>query len=133
MFVLVPSSTHVEWVRAFHGAILELQTYVKEFHTSGLSWNPDVRNGMGSQMCWSIGFSLLPPLPLRLLSLQGPVLSGSGAPPPPPGGPGAPPPPPPPAVVPFDAPAPSSDDSKEAARSALMSELNKGANVTKGN
>ena len=35
-------------MRAFTGAILELQEYVKVYHVTGLTWNPDV--------------SLLPPL-----------------------------------------------------------------------
>ena len=46
--VSIPFSTHVEWVRAFHGAIVELQAYVKDNHTTGLCWNPSVRNGMGT-------------------------------------------------------------------------------------
>ena len=48
--VLVPFSSHVEWVRAFHGAIMELQQYVKDSHTTGLCWNPDVRTGVGTLM-----------------------------------------------------------------------------------
>ena len=46
--VSIPFSTHVEWVRAFHGAIVELQAYVKDNHTTGLCWNPSVRNGIGT-------------------------------------------------------------------------------------
>ena len=40
--VSVPCSTHVEWARAFHKAITELQAYVKVHHTTGLCWNPEV-------------------------------------------------------------------------------------------
>ena len=42
MTMLLPCSTHVEWVRAFTAAIKELQAYVKENHTTGLAWNPEV-------------------------------------------------------------------------------------------
>lgn len=37
-------SEHVEWVRAYTGAVLELQEYVKTYHITGLQWNPDVIN-----------------------------------------------------------------------------------------
>lgn len=65
--------THVEWMRAFTGGILELQAYVKTYHTTGLAWN---KQG-----------TVLPAAPA----------AGSGPPPPPPpaiqpptGGPPAP-------------------------------------------
>ena len=29
-------------MRAFTGAILELQEYIKVYHVTGLTWNPDV-------------------------------------------------------------------------------------------
>ena len=35
-------SQHVKWVRAFTGAIQDLQAYVKKFHTTGLVWNKAV-------------------------------------------------------------------------------------------
>nr|KAJ3419850.1 F-actin-capping protein subunit alpha [Polyrhizophydium stewartii] len=31
---------HVEWVQAYTGFLGELQAYVKQWHTTGLSWNP---------------------------------------------------------------------------------------------
>jgi len=58
--------THVDWVKAWVSTLTELQTYVKKFYTTGLTWNPK--------------------------GAEASVKSG-GAPPPPPGP--APPPPPP--------------------------------------
>ena len=31
---------HAEWVRAYYGVMDGLRTYVKEYHTTGLTWNP---------------------------------------------------------------------------------------------
>ncbi len=39
----MPPSDRVEWVRAYSGAIVELQAYVKTYHTTGLVWNKAVR------------------------------------------------------------------------------------------
>ncbi|XP_046362437.2 adenylyl cyclase-associated protein 1-like [Haliotis rufescens] len=61
---------HVEWIRSWNKTLVELQAYIKQFHTTGTAWNP-----------------------------QGPPAAAparGGAPPPPPPGP---PPPPPPAAV----------------------------------
>jgi len=58
--------THVDWVKAWVSTLTELQTYVKKFYTTGLTWNPK-----GAEASVKAG----------------------GAPPPPPGP--APPPPPP--------------------------------------
>ena len=38
----VTHSTHVDWMRAYTGAIKELEEYVKNYQTTGLVWNPDV-------------------------------------------------------------------------------------------
>eukprot|EP00106_Octopus_bimaculoides_P023564 XP_014791006.1 PREDICTED: adenylyl cyclase-associated protein 1-like [Octopus bimaculoides] len=35
-------ATHVEWTKAWINALKELQSYVKEYHTTGLSWNPQI-------------------------------------------------------------------------------------------
>jgi len=59
--------THVEWVKAWVAVLAELQTYVKKFYTTGLTWNP---KGVEAT----------------------PAKAGGGPPPPP--GPGPPPPPP---------------------------------------
>jgi len=32
--------TQVDWVAAYNGFLKDLQAYVKEFHTTGLTWNP---------------------------------------------------------------------------------------------
>merc|ERR1712179_815525 len=32
--------THVDWVKAWVSTLTELQTYVKKFYTTGLTWNP---------------------------------------------------------------------------------------------
>ena len=34
--------THVEWASAFGKILLELQAFVKQYHTTGLVWNPNV-------------------------------------------------------------------------------------------
>lgn len=34
------SKSHVEWTKAWIQTLTELQAYVKEFHTTGLVWNP---------------------------------------------------------------------------------------------
>ena len=75
-FFLLPPRIHVEWMRAFTGAILELQEYVKIYHVTGLTWNPDV----------SLFPPLLfPPLPFLLLpSLPSFSLPSSFPNPPPP-------------------------------------------------
>ena len=145
---------------------MELQTYVKDNHTVGLCWNPEVRvtveplyqdtlnsghlykqNTVSNDIFvylisetrtfhYSGHFNLIMYRKMCIImsNSQGPILTaGIGAPPPPPGGLRAPPPPPPPAVVPPDGAAPSADGGgKETARSALLSELSKGADVTKG-
>ena len=33
---------HVDWVKAWIATLTELQDYVKQFHTTGVSWNPKV-------------------------------------------------------------------------------------------
>eukprot|EP00761_Pharyngomonas_kirbyi_P012496 gb/GECH01012523.1/.p1 GENE.gb/GECH01012523.1/~~gb/GECH01012523.1/.p1 ORF type:complete len:216 (+),score=66.48 gb/GECH01012523.1/:1-648(+) len=33
-------ATHVEWIKAWNAIITNLQAYVKEYHTTGLAWNP---------------------------------------------------------------------------------------------
>ncbi|XP_062609365.1 adenylyl cyclase-associated protein 1-like isoform X2 [Saccostrea cucullata] len=95
--------THVDWVKTWNDTLNKTMAYIKEFHTTGLSWNP--QGGDASAISPSAG----------------------GAPVPPP--PGPPPPPPPPAVT---APPPSSGPSEDDARAALMDALNKGTDITAG-
>ncbi|XP_018420024.1 PREDICTED: adenylyl cyclase-associated protein 1 [Nanorana parkeri] len=92
---------HVDWVRTYLNIWTELQAYIKEHHTIGLSWR---KTGPKA----SVG-----------PSAQAPSRAG---PPPPPGGP--PPPPPPPA----SASAPSDDS---ISRSQLFAQLNQGEDITK--
>lgn len=92
-----------EWVGAFNNFLKELRSYIKQYHTTGLSWNP--RGGEASAASVSSG----PPAP-----------SGGGAPPPPSAGG-----PPPPA---FGGPPPTDKEVKGTsadARAALFSEINK--------
>uniref|UniRef100_A0A3P9L4J2 CAP, adenylate cyclase-associated protein 1 (yeast) n=1 Tax=Oryzias latipes TaxID=8090 RepID=A0A3P9L4J2_ORYLA len=94
---------HVDWVKAYVSIWTELQNYIKEHHTTGLTW-----------------------------SKTGPVASSSAAPPaggcpapPPPG----PPPPPPPADLSGSS---SGGGGGADTRNALFASLNKGADITKG-
>lgn len=33
---------HVEWSKSWISTLTELQAYIKQFHTTGLAWNPQV-------------------------------------------------------------------------------------------
>ncbi|XP_075051365.1 adenylyl cyclase-associated protein 1 [Mixophyes fleayi] len=93
---------HVDWVRAYLNIWTELQAYIKEHHTTGLSWRKT-----GPKAGGSISAPCAPPVPK------------AGPPPPPPGGP------PPPS-----APASNAGDDS-VSRSQLFAQLNQGANITK--
>jgi len=95
--------THVGWTQDWIGIFKEMQSYVKQYHTTGVSWNP--KGG------------------LALNNLKE-APQTSGVPPPPP--PGCPPPPPPPMMT-ATAKSSAVDD-----RAALFAELNKGTAVTAG-
>ena len=69
------SHVHVEWVKSWLQTLTELQSYVKQFHTTGLVWNKAGEDAMSVAK----------------------TKSAAAAAPPPPPGPPAPPPPPPPA------------------------------------
>ncbi|CAH2222179.1 adenylyl cyclase-associated 1 isoform X2 [Pelobates cultripes] len=101
------SKNHVDWVRAYLNIWTELQAYIKEHHTTGLSWS---KTGPKAGSA-----------PLAPSAPSAPKV-GPGPPPPPPGGP--PPPPPPPSSAPSQA-----DDT--VTRSQLFAELNKGEDITK--
>ncbi|KAJ1177931.1 hypothetical protein NDU88_003182 [Pleurodeles waltl] len=93
---------HVEWAKAYLNIWAELQTYIKEYHTTGLTWSKTGPKASGTAVC--------------------PAAPRAGAPPPPP--PGPPPPPPPPA-------APTSPDSGSAvSRSELFAQINQGEGIT---
>ena len=36
---------HVDWTKAWLGTLRELQAYIKDHHTTGVTWNPQVNNG----------------------------------------------------------------------------------------
>ncbi|CAH1247995.1 CAP1 [Branchiostoma lanceolatum] len=99
---------HVEWAKAWVSTLMELHDYVKQHHTTGLSWNKAGAQATGAA-----------PAPKG-------STKGAAPPPPPPGPP--PPPPPPPAI---DLTSGGGDD-MSAAKSALFADLNKGTDITKG-
>lgn len=101
---------HVSWVKQFLALFENLKVYVKEFHTTGLSWNANGKN-------------LADVLAEKQTTSAAPAPSG-GAPPPPP--------PPPPASV-FDSdPAPKSSSAPAGGMNAVFADLNKGENITSG-
>jgi len=102
-----PSKLHVNWVQSWIKTINELQAYVKEHHTTGVSWNPRGASFDSSK-----------------------VSSGGSAPPSAPKG-GAPPPPPPPPIPSFDLLADQSASNQDDVLAKLQKELNVGTEITK--
>jgi len=102
----------VDWVNAFQGFLKDLQPFIKQHHTTGLSWNARGQD-VGSA---SIGAS-----------------SSSSAPPPPSGGVPPPPgPPPPPPPMDFTTTTSTSSGSSGPDMGGVFAELNKGEAVTSG-
>ncbi|KAL7381955.1 hypothetical protein ABVT39_014078 [Epinephelus coioides] len=97
--------THVDWVKAYLSIWTELQNYIKQHHTTGVTWS---KTG-----------------PVACASAASPRAPAGGCPPPPP--PGPPPPP-------MDCSAPSGGGGIGGAdaRNALFASLNKGSDITKG-
>ncbi|XP_022602683.1 adenylyl cyclase-associated protein 1 [Seriola dumerili] len=95
--------THVDWVKAYVSIWTELQNYIKQHHTTGLTW-----------------------------SKSGPIASATGAAPRAPAG-GCPPPPPPgPPPPPMDLSTSSSGGASSGdERNALFASINKGSDITK--
>ncbi|KAM3829771.1 adenylyl cyclase-associated protein 1 isoform 1-T2 [Vipera latastei] len=93
---------HVDWVKTYLSIWTELQAYIKQYHTTGLTWSKtgpqptDAENGSRA--------------PVR-----------GGPPPPPPG------PPPPPAPA-----SPNAGSDSSASRSALFAQINQGEGITSG-
>lgn len=112
------SPEHVTWTKLLLGALRELQAYIKQHHTTGLTWNaqgsPAKPGAVGSEK------PKVAPKPR--------AAAGGAPPPPPPSGPGGPPPPPPPAE---GLPAASAGGA-DIDRSELFSALNKGSDITAG-
>ena len=95
------SHVHVEWVKSWLQTLTELQSYVKQFHTTGLVWNKSGEDAMSV------------------------AKTQAAAPPAPPApGPPAPPPPPPPAP-------PAAAEPEKSGRSELLSSLNQGEEITR--
>ncbi|NXM89751.1 CAP2 protein, partial [Oenanthe oenanthe] len=96
---------HVDWVKSYLNIWSELQAYIKEHHTTGLTWSKTgpVASSMSMRSVLTSGSCLSPPPP----------------PPPPPG---------PPPI--FDTE--TAKDEGTAARSALFAQLNQGEAITKG-
>lgn len=103
---------HAAWVKSWIGALSQLQAYIKEYHTTGISWNN--KDGV-SLADFAKGAATAPPPP--------PAVGGPPAPPPP-----GPPPPPPPA----DTGAHGAADVEGSQKAALFESINRGADITKG-
>ncbi|KAK6458993.1 adenylate cyclase-associated protein [Scheffersomyces xylosifermentans] len=101
---------HVEWVKQFLNIFDELKAYVKEYHTTGPSWN----NANGKSFEEAV----------KDQSSEASTPTSSGAPLPPP------PPPPPPANL-FDEKSASTTESS-GGMNAVFASLNQGENITAG-
>ena len=116
-FHLPRNPKHAEWVNSYVATFDAMQSYVKEYHTTGLVWNPRV--------CHSylrILFSSYPQIPQGITIDQykaSSTTSGASGPPPPP-------PPPPPLSVPANTAPPAGG------AAAVFAQLNRGEEVTKG-
>ncbi|NXP50858.1 CAP2 protein, partial [Heliornis fulica] len=97
---------HVDWVKSYLNIWSELQAYIKEHHTTGLTWS---KTG-----------PVASPMSMRSVLTSGSCLSSPPPPPPPPPGP-------PPN---FDTE--TVKDEGTASRSALFAQLNQGEAITKG-
>ncbi|KAM6455227.1 adenylyl cyclase-associated protein 2 isoform 1-T3 [Liasis olivaceus] len=100
---------HVDWVKSFLNIWTELQAYIKEYHTTGLTWSKTgpVASATSGLPALVNNQGLLPPPPL---------------PPPPPPPPGSPP------VIDTG----NAKDDTTATRSALFAQLNQGETITQG-
>lgn len=114
-------ANHVEWARALKELYLPgLRDYVKQFHTTGPSWNT---TGVDLST-WSPGS------PESAKKTSAPPPPPQGPPPPPPRGP--PPPPPPGSLAPPLSGASSSTGGAPLSMSEVLKDINKGEQVTAG-
>nr|CAG4642617.1 EOG090X08PR [Evadne anonyx] len=97
--------THVDWVRAWIQVLVELQAFIKEHHTTGLTWNA---KGGDAMQCKSRGSAQAPP----------------------PAGPAPPPMPMGDLFADVNSGAEAADGQKS--RAELFAQLNLGSDVTKG-
>lgn len=117
----------VEWVQGFYQVFRDLADYTKEYFTNGVPWNPkgkpaaEAAKEVAASSAGASSSSAPPPPPP-------PGPSAGGAPPPPP----PPPPGPPPVLQIKEESAQSNGAGAGTAHGAVFSEINKGADVTKG-
>lgn len=120
-----------EWVKQYLSIFDGLKLYVKQYHSTGLTYNAqggDFATNLKQQEQHSSSASTT-----ERNSTVAPASSGAPPPPPPPGAGGPPPPPPPPPANIFDDVKSSSTDSAPAAGiNAVFAELNQGEGITKG-
>lgn len=93
---------HVDWTKAWIDFLTQLQGYIKDYHTTGLTWN------------------------IRGADVASTATNGSGSAPPPPPRAGGPPPPPPPPSADYLSAEQAADD----ARLQLMKDLSMGTDIT---
>lgn len=111
--------TSVEWVTKFLCIFDEIKGYVKQYHTTGVSWKSD---GLDFSEAATKSKSQGPSAPEAIGSHSTPApVAAGGAPPPPP--------PPPPAAV-FEVKAEQEEQS--GGLDAVFAQLNQGENITKG-
>ncbi|XP_044282383.1 adenylyl cyclase-associated protein 2 [Varanus komodoensis] len=96
---------HVDWVKSFLNIWAELQAYIKDYHTTGLTWSKTGPIASEASGLPTAASNQVPPL--------------------------QPPPPPPPGPPPVFNTENAKDDST-ASRSALFAQLNQGETITKG-
>lgn len=109
---------HAEWVKLFYAVFDALRAYVKEYHTTGPSWNPKGK---------LLKESLSEPEP----AVEKQATTTAPAPAPAPSG-GAPPPPPPPPAPPSNLFEESSNKETSGGLGAVFADLNKGSDITSG-
>ena len=105
-FFSLRDQKHCNWAKSWVQLLTELQAYVKQNHTTGVTWNNTKRSKV---------------FDVANLDKTGPVKSGSAPPPPPP---------PPPAL--FDLSSIDQDQGGKSVTEALFAEINKGDGITKG-
>ncbi|OBA23650.1 hypothetical protein METBIDRAFT_30087 [Metschnikowia bicuspidata var. bicuspidata NRRL YB-4993] len=107
-------AVHGEWVKSFYAIFDALRAYVKEYHTTGPSWNPK-----GKLLKETLAAESAP-----VADGQSPV-SGNGAT-------GIAPPPPPPPAPPANLFDEASKPENSGGLGAVFADLNKGSDVTAG-
>lgn len=120
------NQSHVEWVKQFLGIFDGLKLYVKQYHTEGLSWNPN-GGDFSANLLELEGASDKDTSPSRPSEKS---VSAPPAPAPTAGGPPPPPPPPPANIFADDGKSPAT--SSTGGLDAVFSELNQGEDITKG-